>query len=538
MGFLKLKQTDLSKVAFAFFAFAVGLFVHSSTSLAESDFESFRNEHRSLLKVERVARGGETRHVKIGLNKSLVVELPRDVRDVLVSNPDFIDAVLHSSRRAYLIGKKVGEGNAFFFDKDGNRILTVEISISRDMSALSGMFKRILRDSKIKVDMVNEHIVLTGSVRTPADATKAADIAARFVKSKEEVINLLSSSGNEQVNLQVKVVEIKRTVAKRLGVNVEAFTHGNGISFANLTDLAVPNSSPLLGAGLSTLGLAGSPNPSVFPNADAGLKSQFRFNNGGNGVGAAIRALEENGVLRTLAEPNLTSVSGETANFLAGGEFPIPVSNDEDGIRIEFKPFGVALAFTPVVMDEKLINLKIATEVSDISDRGAITLQSITIPAIEVRRASTTVELGSGGSIVIAGLISDATKHNIKDVPGLKRLPILGSLFRSREFLRDESELVIIVTPYIVHSTALNKLTRPDQGLGTPSDRKAFFKGHLNKYDRHKRVPARRQREPQVVDTKWGLKDVFKAEPKKRNPRRSWARKSRHDDGGLGFIVE
>ena len=532
MGFLKLKQTDLSKVVFAFFAFAVGLFVHSSTSLAEGDFESFRNEHRSLLKVERVARGGETRHVKIGLNKSLVVELPRDVRDVLVSNPDFIDAVLHSSRRAYLIGKKVGEGNAFFFDKDGNRILTVEISISRDMSALSGMFKRILRDSKIKVDMVNEHIVLTGSVRTPADATKAADIAARFVKSKEEVINLLSSSGNEQVNLQVKVVEIKRTVAKRLGVNVEGLTGGNGISFSNFTDLAVPNSLTPLASGLSALGLA------TFPNSDVGLKSQFQFRNGNNGVGAAIRALEENGVLRTLAEPNLTSVSGETANFLAGGEFPIPVSNDDDGIRIDFKPFGVALAFTPVVMDEKLINLKIATEVSDISDRGAITLQSITIPAIEVRRASTTVELGSGGSIVIAGLISDATKHNIKDVPGLKRLPILGSLFRSREFLRDESELVIIVTPYIVHSTALNKLTRPDTGLGTPSDRKAFFKGHLNKYDRHKRMPARRQREPQVVETKWGLKDVFKAEPKNRNPRRSWARKSRHDDGGLGFIVE
>lgn len=532
MGLLKLKQTALSKLSFAFFAFAVGLFVHSSAGMAEGGFESFRNEHRSLLKVERVARGGETRHVKIGLNKSLVVELPRDVRDVLVSNPEFIDAVLHSSRRAYLIGKKVGEGNAFFFDKDGNRILTVEISISRDMSALSGMFKRILRDSKIKVDMVNEHIVLTGSVRTPSDATKAADIAARFVKSKEEVINLLSSSGNEQVNLQVKVVEIKRTVAKRLGVNVEAFTSGNGISFANLTDLAVPNSSTVLESGARVLGLA------AFPSSDTGLKTQFQYQNGSSGVGAAIRALEENGVLRTLAEPNLTSVSGETANFLAGGEFPIPVSNDDDGIKIDFKPFGVALAFTPVVMDERLINLKIATEVSDISERGAITLQSITIPAIEVRRASTTVELGSGGSIVIAGLISDATKHNIKDVPGLKRLPVLGSLFRSREFLRDESELVIIVTPYIVHSTSLNKLTRPDQGLGTPSDRKAFFKGHLNKYDRHKRAPVRRQRKPQVVETQWGLKDMFKAEPKYRKPRRSWGRKSRHDDAGLGFIVE
>lgn len=531
MGFLKFKQTRLSEFLFALSVFTIGMISSSFVVYAENSYENFRNEHRSLLKIERVARGGETRHVKIGLNKSLVVELPRDVRDVLVSNPEFIDAVLHSSRRAYLIGKKIGEGNAFFFDKDGNRILTVEISISRDMSALSGMYKRILRNSKIKVDMVNEHIVLTGSVRTPGDSTKAADIASRFVKSKEQVINLLTSSGNEQVNLQVKVVEIKRSIAKRLGVNVEAFTSGNGISFANLTDLAFPSSSTVLN-GASVLGLA------AVPNADVGLKSQFQYRNGNGGLGAAVRALEDNGVLRTLAEPNLTSVSGETANFLAGGEFPIPVSNDDDGIKIDFKPFGIALAFTPVVMNERLINLKIATEVSDISNNGAITLQAITIPAVEVRRASTTVELGSGGSIVIAGLISDSTRHNLRDVPGLKRLPVLGSLFRSREFQRDESELVIIVTPYIVRSTSLNKLTTPDQGLGLPSDRKAFFKGHLNKYDRHKKVPNRSTHRQKVREAQWSLKDVFKAEPKYEKPRRSWARKSRYDDSGLGFIVE
>ena len=189
MGKSILKRTGVSKLLFALSVFTMGVFTHSAVGLAENGFENFRNEHRSLLKIERVASGGETRHVKIGLNKSLVVELPKDVRDVLVSNPSYIDAVLHSSRRAYLIGKKIGEGNAFFFDKDGNRILTIEISISRDMSALSGMYKRILRDSNVKVDMVNEHIVLTGSVRTPGDATKAADIASRFVRSKSQVIN-------------------------------------------------------------------------------------------------------------------------------------------------------------------------------------------------------------------------------------------------------------------------------------------------------------------------------------------------------------
>lgn len=504
-------------------AFAMAALVAAGATAAAAA-EKFDNEHQSLLKVHSVAPGGETRHVKLGLNKSMVVELPRDVRDVLVSNPEFIDAVLHSSRRAYLIGKQLGEGNAFFFDKDGNRILTVEISISRDMGALSGMLNRILKDSDVKVDMVNEHIVLTGSVRTPIDSTKATDIAARFVKSKEEVINLLSTSGNEQVLLKVTVAEIQRNVAKKLGINLSAVAGTDGLTLNQVTNLAFPNVAQFIDGAI-------------------GSATTLSHANGADSVTAAIRALERNGVLRTLAEPNLTAISGETANFLAGGEFPIPVGGDDNGIKIEFKQFGVALAFTPVVLDAQRISLKIATEVSDITDRGAVTVpltfnNVVSIPAIEVRRASTSVELSSGGSIVMAGLISDRTKHNIDDVPELKRLPILGALFRSRDFVRNETELVVIVTPYLVNETARKKLRTPEEGLGMPSDRNAFLRGHVSKADRHRRWRGEPVREVHP----WSVKDTgeasYKPEPQHHGDKsRSWGRRSDRDDG-LGFIIE
>lgn len=491
-----------------------------------SDAKGFDNEHQSLLKVRHVRPGGETRDVKIGLNKSLVVELPVDVRDVLVSNPEYIDAVLHSSRRAYLIGKKLGEGNAFFFDKDGNRILTIEISISRDMSALAGMLNRMMQDSKIKVDMVNENLVLTGSVRTPIDSTKATDIAARFMESKDQVINLLKTSGNEQVYLKVTVAEIQRNVAKKLGINLSAVAGGNGLTLNQLTSLAFPNVAQFVDSAIGS------------------ATTLSHANGAGDSVTAAIRALERNGVLRTLAEPNLTAISGETANFLAGGEFPVPVGAENGGTKIEFKPFGVALAFTPVVLDAQRISLKIATEVSDITDRGAISVllnesNSVSIPAIEVRRASTSVELSSGGSIMMAGLISDRTKHNIDDVPELKRLPILGALFRSRDFVRNETELVVIVTPYLVNETTRAKLRTPEEGLGMPSDRKAFLKGHISKYDRH---AAKRPVYEPVREESWSVKDQavesYKPVPDRGHAqRRSWGRNSGREEG-LGFIIE
>ena len=202
-----------------------------------------------------------------------------------------------------------------------------------------------------------------------------------------------------------------------------------------------------------------------------------------NGTSAVLRAMERNGLLRTLAEPNLTTISGETANFLAGGEFPVPVAQRGDRISIEFKPFGVSLAFTPVVLDERRISIKVATEVSELTNDGAFTLtgtNGITIPGLKVRRANTTVEMPSGGSLVMAGLIQEEAKHNLNGYPGLKSLPILGALFRSRDFENSETELVVIVTPYIVKPTNRSRLARPDEGFAPPSDEEVTFLGRLN----------------------------------------------------------
>ena len=220
------------------------------------------------------------------------------------------------------------------------------------------------------------------------------------------------------------------------------------------------------------------------------LRRDSIFKTGNTQLAAALRAMERDGLVRTLAEPNLTAVSGETAKFLAGGEYPIPVVDSNGKLSVTFKEFGVGLAFTPVVLSEGRISLKIETEVSELTDAGAVTLTSITIPALKKRQAKSTVELPSGGSLALAGLISEDTRQNIDGFPGLKDVPVLGTLFRSRDFTKKETELVVIVTPYIVRPTARQNLARPDDGLAPASDLKANFLGHLNRvYGRGRELP-------------------------------------------------
>ena len=416
------------------------------------------------------------RTVKVGLNKSMVVELPRDIRDVLASDPKIVDIVVNNSRRAYLIGVGIGQANAFFFDKNGDRILTLELVVDRDPAPLERLLNRLIKGAEIKVEFINDSVILTGKVPHASDAARASDIAARFivtddprgnVKYREKVINLLATGSKEQVLLKVTVVEMERNMIKQLGVDFSnlagtagaSFLTGN-FSFAALRNLQFPFNSK-----------------DVVSNIQTGLG----FQSNSTDVSAVIRALEQNGLVRTLAEPTLTAISGETANFLAGGEFPIPISQDNDRISLEFKPFGVGLSFTPLVLSEGRISLKVSTEVSELTNEGAVSLGFITIPGLKVRRANTTVELPSGGSLVIAGLISDETKQAMTGQPGLKNLPVLGALFRSRDFIKSESELVVIVTPYIIDPVARSKLARPDKGFAVASDAQSNLLGRLNR---------------------------------------------------------
>ncbi len=417
--------------------------------------------HQSILRVPAGIAGPVSRSVTLGLSKSMVIELPRNVRDVVVSDPKKLEAVVNTSRRAFLIGVEVGQANAFFFDNEGNQILTLEVRIERDLSAATRMIHKLMPGAQVKLEAINDNIVLTGSVANPSDAARAADLVSRLVDDKEKVLNMLAVQAKEQVLLKVTVVEMERNIIKQLGVNLQSLLPEGNFTFTTLTNFAFPFSAQQTASSVASKTAAWQAN--------------------GRSVTATLRALERDGLIRTLAEPTLTAISGETANFLAGGEFPIPIAQDDSKISIEFKPFGVGLAFTPLVMSEGLISLKVSTEVSELTNEGAITLSLITIPGLKVRRANTTVELPSGGSLVIAGLISDETKQSMEGYPGLKNLPILGGLFRSRDFIKSETELVVIVTPYTVKPKGRKELARSDQGFAWAGDWHSNLLGHLNK---------------------------------------------------------
>nr|RAV91185.1 hypothetical protein DBT45_09275 [Aerococcus tenax] len=281
---------------------------------------------------------------------------------------------------------------------------------------------------------------------------------------------MLSIDGKEQVMLKVTVAEMQRNVIKQLGVNLSTADDIGNFALR----LSTLNPFSIQGAAIGGLS-------STAPNQTTGVTQASGFNTSKTSIQGAIQALEENGLVRTLAEPTLTAISGENAKFLAGGEFPIPVSKDLQGnITVQYKPFGVGLAFTPVVMSEGRISLKISTEVSELTTTGAIQSQGLSIPGLHVRRAETTLELPSGGSLVMAGLLSDQTKQNIDGVPGAKDLPVLGALFRSRDYQKNETELVVIVTPYIVDPTNRKNIALPTDGYAPASDLDTVLMGKLN----------------------------------------------------------
>ena len=364
------------------------------------------------------------------------------------------------------------------------------------------MLRKLLPGSSIKTEILNDTLILTGSVRSPIDSNRAVDIASRFAvtnatgdqRQKGKVINMLAVEGDDQVMLRVTIAEVQRSVLKQFGINLGAqFTSGN-LTTALLTENTLPLTAA---AGLGALpaaaiGLAGGSCPvgqlclfnrsmSAGQNAFGNSGAAGFYNAGSAHIAQAIRALERHGLVRTLAEPNLTAVSGETAKFLAGGEYPFPAVDSLGAIAVTFKEFGVGLSFTPVVLSEGRISLKVETEVSELDSTRGLVIAGSNIPGIKKRQAKSTVEMASGASLALAGLISDDVRQNIDGVPGLKDVPVLGTLFRSRDFVKSETELVVIVTPFMVRPTQRQKLARPDDGLAPAPETRANFMGHLNR---------------------------------------------------------
>ena len=461
------------------------------------------------VKVELGGSSPVSRSLSLPRGKSAIIDLPIDARDVLVSNPAVADAVLRTPRRIYVLGNAPGTTDAVFFDEMGREILSLNIRVDQSTSALEDTLKRVLPSADVRVEPVNDSLVLTGSVAQAADSDKVQQIAARFVAKPEQVVNMLSVRGGDQVMLKVRVIEMQRSMIKQLGFNTQALMGQVGsaqFGFANATSYGVNGS--LIGGVIGTLGQDTTTQPVLPSSTDCGSPGVIidRSNpaacvatgragskglNKGQGI---IQAFERAGLARTLAEPNLSAVSGESAKFLAGGEFPVPTGLDQNGnVVVQYKQFGVALAFTPVVLSEGRISLHVATEVSELTNDGSLKFNStLTIPALDVRRAETTLEMPSGSAMMIAGLLKEETKQDIDGTPGMTELPVLGALFRSRDYLAGETELVIIVEPYIVKPTTADKLQTPVDGLEIATDSQTILMGHLNKIYGDGKGPAPR----------------------------------------------
>jgi len=411
------------------------------------------------------------RFLALGIGKSIVIDLPRDIKDVLVADPKIANAVVRSSQRAYIIGAAVGQTNIVFFDSAGQQIAAYDIAVKRDLNGVRAALKATLPSADIQIEGLGDGVILTGSAASPIEAQQAGDLAARLAGGPDKVVNSITVRGRDQVLLKVTVAEVARSIIKQLGIDLSgSLNYGTTAVTFNNTNPFTVNNAPLVPTNAITGAFGSTPS-----------------------VQATIRAMESAGVVRTLAEPNLTAISGESATFISGGEFPIPAGvtcqTSTTGTigncvqTVAFKKFGISLNFTPVVLAEGRISLRVMTEVSEVSNENSLQggTGGTTIPSIKTRRAETTLEIPSGGAMAMAGLIQNQTKQAINGLPGLAQLPILGSLFRSRDYMNNQTELMVIVTPYIVRAVAQKDLSRPDDGFAAASDPQADLLGSINR---------------------------------------------------------
>ncbi len=466
-----------------------GIALASAAIMATAPVVGEAQANPQTIKV-RGTGAGNVKDVKLGLNKAVVIDLPDDAQDILVADPVVADAVTRSSRRIYIFGKAVGQTNVFIFGRNGAPLVSLNLAVERDITGLEKQLARFIPDSDIDVEIISDNIVLTGTVRTPQDAARAFQIAQIFLTGGEattrnitavggageggaaifaedrqvsQIVNLLDIEGEDQVTLKVTVAEVSRQVLKQLGFNTYISDSGNTV-FESINPAALGAASTLSGGVIG--GSAGA-----------------------WGIDAYVRAMEQAGVMKTLAEPSLTAISGEPATFFVGGEFQALREIGADGSQTyDEKTWGIGLEFTPVVLSAGRISLRVRTEVSEPTFEGSsASLGGIdnfgggTLNGVRRREANTAVELPSGGSIVIAGLVRDDIRQVMSGFPGLSKVPVLGTLFRSRDFVRNETELVIIATPYLVRPVSRNKLNRPDDNLNASSDGAANFLGRVNR---------------------------------------------------------
>jgi len=464
-----IEQNMMKKIFFTLMVCLGFAFAHLPIAFSQDSFFNYMSDEKSGDIVGSLATAEEMDdgYVVITRGKSKVLEVNRDIADVLVADPSIVEVGALKNNRLYLIGSALGDTNVMVFDGTGNPIQKFDVHVRIDEKTLQQTLERLFPTETINAKTVNENIVLTGNASSSSVAARIQEVAARFSGNKDSIINMIAVEGEQQVMIKVKVLEVARTVLNELGIEGSAGSSSSGGRFS---------------------GNVGTTNNFGLNVAPSFVNGGLAFTNRTTALSLLFRALERDGLVSTLAEPNLTAVSGQNARFLAGGEFPIPADIDDRGnVSYEYKPFGVSLAFKPVVMSGDRINLQVSTEVSDISDEYSLQRAGLTIPGFDVRRAETNVELASGGTLMMAGLIEAKSLNRLNRVPGIKDVPILGALANSESFTRNESELVIMITSYLVKPFA-DKTQVDEKPSESQSPLNQVMLGNLRKIVGHDKI--------------------------------------------------
>ncbi|MFP4386529.1 MAG: type II and III secretion system protein family protein [Alphaproteobacteria bacterium] len=423
--------------------------------------------------LKSVSYVGEQAPLVLTLGKADVLSLPEGVSDVLVADPEIVDVQAVQSSRLYTVGLNIGDTNIIVLDAKGNILKRLDVHVTYDLKAVQNHVNTLFPGEQVVVSAVHDQVILTGTVSSPETASKVTNLVGHYVSDLQEidgpfdeiVSNLLEVRGERQVMLQVKVVEAQRSVIKELGIDLKA-NDPDELAVSTLFD-APPFSSA---DGPSAFGFGGAQGLSLSQDVIGAATGFIDTDITGIGtLGVFLEALEEENLVNVLAKPNLTAVSGQQAGFLAGGEFPVPSGRDQFGnITIEYREFGVSLNFRPVVLSDNRINLQLNTEVSSLDAANGVTLADVTVPGLDIRRAETTIEIPSGGSLMIAGLLQSQSAEGLSGLPGIKNTPVLGDLIASDSFNRNETELVVIVQAYLIEPYAeendSEKLPKQQQG--------------------------------------------------------------------------
>lgn len=415
-----------------------------------------------------VFTGTSGRDLAIEINRGALVRLSKPADTVFVANPDIADIQVKSPRMIYVFGKKAGETVLYAVDSDDNVLLNTRVKVSHNLAAFRTALRSAAPTSSVEVSTVGDSLVLSGDVGSPVQAENVRRLAARFAPGDGAVVNQMRVTAPNQINLRVRIAEVAREDLKQFGINWDAAFNIGGFAFGLFTGNPVVVGDFIFGG------------PNAISRRANNVNNIYAGTQGSNyDINGLIDALATENLITVLAEPNLTAMSGETANFLAGGEFPIPVaqSGNANAITIEFKKFGVGLAFTPTILENGRVNLKVRPEVSQLSTVGSVQATGFNIPSLTTRRAETTVELSSGQSFAIAGLLQNASTQDVNKVPFLGDVPILGALFKSDRYRRNETELVIVVTPYLVNPVSANTIAAPTDGFVPPTDGQRILYG-------------------------------------------------------------